>query len=286
MNKMTIFDRDLLKARRVKALQQQDQFDFLHREVADRLSERVEEVKRDFETPLQMGLLGGLLPCLRNHSNLTRADRVAIDTDLVLSLDEEFLDLDEKGYDLFVSHMLLHWVNDLPGALVQMNRVLKPDGLFLASLIGGESLKELRDCLLRAETEISGGVSPRVSPFVDVRDAGSLLQRAGFALPVTDLDTITIEYENPLKLMQDLKGMGESNAILERRKGATPPRILMRAAEIYLERYRLPNGRIPATFQIIYLTGWAPHESQQQPLKPGSAKMSLADALNSQEKKF
>lgn len=287
---MIIFDRDILKIRRKKALDRTflhaADFDFLHREVADRLSERLEEVERNFKSPLQMGMLGGLLPSLMSHRHMTKADRTPYPDRQIIELDEENLPHEQGKYDLIVSNLLMHWVNDLPGALIQMQRALKPDGLFIASLFGGESLKELRHSLMIAESEISGGVSPRISPFVDIRDAGSLLQRAGFALPVTDMDTLTVEYESPLKVMQDLRGMGESNAVLDRRKGLTPPSLMMRAAEIYQQQFGLPNGKVPATFQIVYLTGWHPHESQQKPLRPGSAQNRLAEALKTTEDKF
>lgn len=286
MNNIDIFDRQTQITRRQKALARGQEFDFLHREVADRLSERVEEIKRDFTAPLQMGMLGGDLPILAQNNGLVRADRAPMPDQDVAVLDEEALAIEAESHDLIVSNLLMHWVNDLPGALIQANHALKPDGLFLAALFGGETLKELRACLMAAEDEIVGGVSPRVSPFVDVRDAGSLLQRAGFALPVTDVDTLTVNYDNALKLMQDLRGMGESNLVNERRKGLTPPSVLMRAAALYQEKYQTADGRIPATFQIVYLTGWAPHENQQKPLKPGTAKSSLAAALKSKEGKF
>ena len=182
-------------------------------------------------------------------------------------------------FDLIISNLALHWVNDLPGAMLQANRALKPDGLFLASIFGGETLKELRQSLMLAENEINSGVSPRISPFADVRDVGALLQRAGFALPVADSDVITVSYEHPLKLLQDLRGMAESNAVFARHKAFTNKAVMLRAAEIYSENYGGDDGRVPATFQIIYMTGWRSHESQQKPMKPGSAKMRLADAL-------
>ena len=165
-----------------------------------------------------------------------------------------------------------------------MRRALRPDGLFLAALLGGETLKELRAALTEAEVEVEGGAGPRVSPFADVRDLGALLQRAGFALPVADVDEITVSYPDAFKLMADLRGMGEANAVAERRKGFTRRETLMRAAALYGERHAGPDGRLPATFQVIYLTAWAPHESQPQPLAPGSAMARLAAALESEER--
>jgi SAM-dependent methyltransferase len=197
---------------------------------------------------------------------------------LVTVADEEFLPFADGSFDLIVSCLSLHWTNDLPGALVQARRALKPDGLFLAAILGGETLGELRRALIEAEVAETGGAGPRVSPFADVRDAGALLQRAGFALPVVDADTITVSYENALDLMRDLRGMGEANAIAERRKDFTRRSTLLRAAAIYEDMFA-DAGRMPATFQVVNLTAWAPHASQPKALKPGSAAHRLADAL-------
>jgi SAM-dependent methyltransferase len=186
----------------------------------------------------------------------------------------------DASFDLVVSGLSLHWVNDLPGALIQVRRALRPDGLFLAALLGGDTLIELRQALVEAETEVEGGASPRVSPFLDVREAGALLQRAGFSLPVVDLDTITVTWPDALALMKDLRGMGEANAVLERKKSFTRRGTLLSAAAGYQARHGDAEGRIPATFQIVYLTGWAPHDSQQRPLRPGAATSRLADALD------
>jgi hypothetical protein len=177
----------------------------------------------------------------------------------------------------------LELLNDLPGALVQMRRVLKPDGLLLAVLLAGETLSELRQAWLVAESELSGGVTPRVAPFADVRDPGGLLQRARFALPVVDSDTVTVTYASPLALMLELRAMAATSVLSDRRKVPLRRATLARAIEVYTERFGLPGGRVPATFEIITLTGWAPHESQQRPLRPGSARARLADALGTQE---
>lgn len=192
---------------------------------------------------------------------------------------EEALPFAEGAFDLVVSLFGFHWVNDLPGALVQLRRALKPDGLLLAAMPGGETLKELRQAFLEAETAVEGGVSPRVSPFVDVRTAGGLLQRAGFALPMVDVDSLTVSYENAFALMRDLRGMGEANALAGRRRSFSRRRTLFAMAETYAARHGGVEGRIPATFEVLYLTAWAPHESQPKPLAPGSAKASLADVL-------
>ena len=204
---------------------------------------------------------------------------------LRVAADEEFLPFADHSFDLVMSCLSLHWVNDLPGALIQIRRVLKPDGLFLASFLGGSTLKEMRRAWLEAESAVEGGVGPRVSPFADVRDAGSLLQRAGFALPVVDSDIITVTYADPLTLMTEVKLMGESNAVAAQRKGFTRRDTLFAAAESYREMFAGEDGRIPATFEIITMTAWTPDPSQQQPLKPGSAVVNLADVLRERAEK-
>ena len=197
--------------------------------------------------------------------------------------DEEALPFRDGSLDLVVSALALQFVNDLPGTLIQIRRALKPDGLLLAALIGGDSLTELRAAFAAAEAEVEGGVSPRVAPFADLRDLGALLQRAGFALPVTDVDRVTVRYASPLALMHDLRRMGAANALVERRRAPLRRATLRRMLEIYAERFADADGRIRATFEIVWLSGWAPHESQQQPLAPGSAKTRLADALRTRE---
>jgi SAM-dependent methyltransferase len=182
-----------------------------------------------------------------------------------------------------MSALALQFVNDLPGTLIQIRRALKPNGLFLAALVGGDTLTELRQAFAAAEAEIEDGISPHVAPFVDLREMGTLLQRAGFALPVTDIDRLTVRYASPFALMHDLRRMGASNPLIERRRRPLKRATLMRMVEIYAERFSDVDGRIRATFEIVWLSGWAPHESQQQPLKPGSARRRLADALGTQE---
>ena len=196
---------------------------------------------------------------------------------------ESLLCKPDTQYDLVISLHSMQWLNDLPGVLAQIKRLLKPDGLLLAAMIGGDTLTELRDALASAESELEGGISPRVSPFVEVRTLGSLLQRANLALPVTDIDRLTVRYKNALALMHDLRRMGATNVLIERSRKPLRRTTLLRAAEIYRERYADADGRVRATFEILWLSGWAPHESQQQPLKPGSAKARLADALRAIE---
>jgi SAM-dependent methyltransferase len=200
-----------------------------------------------------------------------------------LALDEEMLPFGENAFDLVTSVLSLHWVNDLPGALLQIRRALRPDGLFLAAMLGGETLRELRHALIEAEAAVEGGASPRVSPFAGVQDVAGLLQRAGFALPVADSDTINATWADPIALMRDLRGMGETNAVAARRKEFARRRTLFTAGARYRSEFTDRDGRISATFQVIYLTGWAPDASQQQPLRPGSAAARLAEALGTEE---
>ena len=197
--------------------------------------------------------------------------------------DEERLPIREGTLDLAVSVLGLHVVNDLPGTLTQIRRALKPDGLFLGALLGGQTLQELRAVLAEAEAEIFGGASPRVAPFSDLRDLGALLQRAGFALPVTDLDRVIVRYPNLFGLFRDLRAMGATNALADRSRTPVGRRLFLRAAELYAARFADADGRLRATFEIVWLSGWSPHESQQKPLKPGSARMRLADALGVKE---
>lgn len=290
---MDVFDRKLLRKRRDAAATRGGDADFLFREVADRVHDRLMDVNRSFEKVLNVGGHAGYLT-----EALGRRDGVSllVQTDLSqgyarqakahapsVVCDDEWLPFGEEAFDLVVSSMSLHWVNDLPGVLIQANRALRPDGLFQAAMLGGETLWELRECLMQAELDVSSGVSPRVSPFAELRDLGGLMQRAGFALPVVDSDLITVTYDNMFKLLADLRAMGETNMVLAQARGVPSRRIFMRAAELYQDRHADAQGRIPATFQVIYLHGWAPDESQQKPLRPGAAKTRLADALGTEE---
>lgn len=285
---ITLFDRSATRRHRDRAATTFGDHDFLHREVADRLTDRLRDVNRSFDTVLDLG--GG-----HGATGLPRTPKTVITGDISerllrttcptgpVAMDEEFLPVADNAFDLVLSSLALHWVNDLPGALVQIRRALKPDGLFLAAILGGDTLIELRRAFLDADAETTGGTSPHTSPVADVADAGALLQRAGFALPVIDTDTLTVTYDDMFALMRDLRGMGETNAVAARRKSFLRRDTLFAAAARYQELYADADGRIPATFQIIWLTGWAPAETQQQPLRPGSAGSRLADALGSDE---
>ena len=280
-----LFDRALLRRRRRRAAMS-GAATFLLDRVAEDLAERLAVVLRRFDLAIDLGTPGEAL-----RSALTRLGSVgtivatgtAPRTQKFVVADEEALPFRESSLDLVVSALALQFVNDLPGTLVQIRRALKPDGLFLAALLGGDTLTELRQSFATAESEIEGGVSPRVAPFADLRDLGALLQRAGFALPVVDADRLTVRYNSAFDLMHDLRRMGATNALLARRRTPLKRATLMRMVEDYAERFADDDGRVRATFEIVFLSGWAPHPDQQQPLKPGSAKARLADALGTRE---
>jgi SAM-dependent methyltransferase len=295
---MEVFDRRAVRRHRDRAAERFGAFDYLFREVADRLADRLDDIRRDFPVALDLGAHGGVL---RGVLGGRGGIETLVETDLspamaalaartgsplALGADEEALPFADASFDLVLSCLSLHWVNDLPGTLVQIRRALKPDGLLLAALPGGDTLFELRRAFLEAESEIEGGASPHAAPLADVREMGGLLQRAGFALPVIDSDTITVTYSDMFALMHDLRGMGETNGSLSRRRSATRRATMFAAAERYTELYgdRDNEGRIPATFQILTLTAWAPDAAQPKPLRPGSAGARLADALGVDEK--
>lgn len=294
-DRMEIFDRKLVRQRRDRAAPTFANADFLVRESAARLADRLLDVTREFPLALDLGChtgqLGDKIKPLNKVGTLLQADsspgmaHAARSANGIpsFSADDEMLPLANQSLDLVLSNLSLHWVNDLPGTFTQVRHALKPDGLFLATIFGTETLKELRNALMDAEMEVTGGAAPRVSPFTDVRDAGNLLTRAGFALPVVDAETITVTYTDMFRLAADLRAMAETNAVLERSKVPARRNIFMRAAELYASRFSDPRGRITASFQIITMTAWAPHESQQKPLRPGSATARLADALQTQE---
>jgi SAM-dependent methyltransferase len=292
---VNLFDRRLLRLRRDRAAPGLSAHDFLFREAAERLADRLDDVSRRFPAALDLGCRAGELASrLGKRGGIERlvqcdlssamARLVALQGGCSLVADEEFLPFAPESFDLVLSCLSLHWTNDLPGALVQIRRALKPDGLFLAVQFGLGTLGELRDCLLEAEAELFGGASLRVSPFADARDGAALLQRAGFALPVADVETLTVTYPDALALMRDLRGMGEANATLARSKRFAGRGLFARAAALYAERYSDAQGRIAARFRLLFLTGWAPHESQQRPQQPGSASRRLADALGTVER--
>ena len=287
---MVVFDRLLLRARRRRALAL-GPATFLLDHVAADFTERLALVLRRFELAADIGTPSGAVRRAIGEKNLAGrmiaahalAGHDPVQSGWSVAADEEFLPFVDATLDLAVSALSLQFVNDLPGALVQIRRALKPDGLFLAALVGGDTLTELRQAFAAAEAEIEGGVSPRVAPFADLRDLGALLQRAGFALPVTDIDRLTVRYDSVFALMHDLRRMGATNVLAERRRAPLARATLARMAEIYAERFADTDGRLRATFEIVWLSGWAPHESQQQPLRPGSARTRLAEALNTKE---
>jgi len=280
MSTPLVFDRLLVRYRLSRALRQ-GYADFLLRRVVEDMEERLSTVLRPFPLALDVGTPTPLAAeALRRSGRAEGVVRLSpVPERGSVSGDEERLPFAGERFDLAVSLLALQAVNDLPGALIQIRRALKPDGLFMAALLGGSTLNELRQAFTQAEAELEGGASPRVAPFADLRDLGGLLQRAGFALPVADSDIVRVRYADPFGLMQDLRRMGLANALVHRRKSPLKRATLMRAAAIYAERFADPDGRIPATFEVVWLSGWAPHESQQKPLQPGSAKMRLADAL-------
>ncbi|MCO5064860.1 MAG: methyltransferase domain-containing protein [Rhizobiaceae bacterium] len=281
-----LFDTELALARRLRALHAHvTGADFLMERVADDLGERLATVERRFDRAIAaFCTTGHAARALERSGKVGHVLRVERDAALLLPDDgltaaAETLPVEPESVELAVSLLAFQEVNDLPGLLLQFRRALKPDGLFLAAMAGGETLRELRESLLVAETELTGGAAPRVNPFTDVRDAGALLQRAGFALPVADVEAITVRYPHLFALMADLRAMGATNVLLDRSRKPVTRRLFMRAAEIYAERFSDADGRIRATFAIIWLSGWAPDASQQKPLKPGSAQVSLARIL-------
>jgi SAM-dependent methyltransferase len=289
-----IFDRKLIRARRerIAAAQSGPHPDFLLARVADDFAERLAIVRREFPWAASVGSYHGLLS--RRLRQLPGIGKI-IDVEPSLGFlsladgmkvvaEDESLPFPETRLDLVVSGLSLQLVNDLPGALAQISRALKPDGLLLAAILGAETLKELREAWVLAEAELLGGASPRVAPFADVRELGGLLQRAGFALPVADSDIVCATYASPLALMQEIKAMGASNMLTERSRTPVTRSLLFRAAQIYQDRFGLPGGRVPATFEIATLTGWVPHESQQKPLRPGTAQVQLSDILKTSSK--
>ncbi len=265
-----VFDRPALHAR-LKRAARGGAATFLLERVAEEMAERLHAILREFPDAADLGTPTDILQTTLN-TRLARLDPVAIP-------DDERLGLGDDAYDLVVSALALQFVNDLPGVLAQIRKALRPDGLLLAALIGGETLTELRQAFAAAETELDGGLSPRIAPLADLRDVGALLQRARFALPVADLDRVVVRYDNALALMADLRRMGATNILTERRRTPLSRATLARTAEIYAENFSDPDGRIRATFDIVWVAGWKSHPSQQQPLKPGSAKARLEDAI-------
>ena len=286
-----LFDRKLLRARRARFAHEIGARDFLLAHVAREISERVSLMLRPFPLALDLGayhgLLGQKIADLPSVEAVIYAESAYALASLCprpsLVCDEDLLPFKEPSLNLVVSGLALHRVNDLPGALIQIRRALRPDGLFMAALLGAGALTELRQVLIEAEAEAEGGASPRVSPFGDVRDYGTLLQRAGFALPVADSETLSVLYASPRELMHEVRALGGGNVLLARSRKPLSRRTLERAEELYRQRHAIPDGRVSASFEIVYLSGWAPDPSQQKPLKPGSAARRLADALGTVE---
>ncbi|MGB6396938.1 MAG: methyltransferase domain-containing protein [Bradyrhizobium sp.] len=273
-----LFDRALLQARQRRALIQ-GPATFLLDRVAEDMEERLAAVKRDFADVADIWTPGDALrkPLGDRFKSFTHID--------LQDAAQEVLPFRPEQLDLAISALAFQFVNDLPGVLAQIRRALKPDGLLLAAMIGGDTLNELRQCFAAAEAELEGGVSPRVAPFADLRDVGSLLQRAGLALPVTDVDRVVVRYASAFALMADLRRMGASNVLLERRRLPTRRATMLRMAQIYAKRFADADGRIRATFDVIWLSGWAPHESQPKPLRRGSATASLEEAVKKAPKR-
>ena len=287
---IALFDRQAWRAHRNRAARQRltlGAVDFLHAEIGDRLLDRLDLINREFADVLDLGARdGGLTRALAARRGTVRVvmaepagEFLARTASPAIVGDPELVPFRDSSFDLTVSNLALHWTADLPGALVQLRRILKPDGLLLASMFGGQTLVELRTALLEAELAEEDGISPRVSPAIELAAAAALLQRAGYALPVADSETITVTYPDLFALMRDLRGMGETNALTERRRGGLRRATLARAALVYAERFGDAGGRIPATFEVLFLCGWSPHPSQPKPLPRGSATARLADAL-------
>jgi SAM-dependent methyltransferase len=283
-----IFDRKLLRRRRSRASALGPARFLLERAALD-LADRVAAVLRHFPLALDLGTPGdevrAALAGLDSIGAIIAVNAIGegLRAARFVAADEEALPFADGTFDLVVSALALQFVNDLPGTLVQIKRALRPDGLFLAALLGGETLTELRQSFAAAESEIEGGLSPRVAPFADLRDLGALLQRAGFALPVADSDRVIVRYESAFALMHDLRRMGAANPLIDRRRTPLKRATLMRMAEIYARRFADADGRVRATFELMWLSGWAPHPSQQRPLRPGSAQARLAQALGTHE---
>ena len=294
-----LFDMRALRRNRQRAAASYEKFSYLKDEAALRLADRVDLMRRDFDICLDLGSHDGRL---RQHLAPLNKIRTIVHSDPAANFSYNFLPnsinpiaapfavhdfsvlpFADASFDAVFSCLNLHWVDDLPGLILQIRRTLRPDGLCLINLLGGNSLFELRAALIAAEQDIAGGSSPRCAPMADIRDIGGLLARAGLALPVADSDRLTVTYPNMFQLMMDLRGMGEQNALLGRLRNPTKRAVFLRAAEIYRDKFGQTDGLIPASFEIITLTGWAPHDNQQKPLRPGSAKIRLATAIGSNE---
>lgn len=286
-----IFDRFLVRERRNRAAARFSAHDFLFTWTIENLADRLQDIKRDFARALLIGARGRELSegALRRHGPAEEIFIMEAGENFLkpgaseIIAEEEYLPFANDSFDLVFSPLTLHSVNDLPGALIQINRVLRPDGLFLGAMLGGETLYQLRQAMMQAEINIAGGASPHVAPFADKQQTGALLQRAGFALPVVDSEILTVTYEDAFRLMHDLRGMGEASSLRDRRRKPYGKALFMETARLYHERFAEPDGRLVASFEVIFMIGWAPHTSQQKPLRPGSARQRLSDALGAEE---
>lgn len=286
-NWQELFDQNVIRAHQRRA-GKLGPATFLLDRVADDLTDRLGAVLRKFPVAVDLATpTDAVKQRLKDIGAIGTVASAVVDgrpgDPLRIVINEELMPFGDQTLDLVVSALSLQVVNDLPGTLIQIRRALKPDGLFLAAILGGDTLAELRESFYAAEEEVEGGVSPRVIPFVAVREAGALLQRAGFALPVVDVDRVTVRYASPFALIHDLRRMAATNPLIERRRVPLKRATIMRMAEVYAERFSDPDGRIRATFDVVWMSGWAPDESQQKPLAPGSAKSRLADALGTAE---
>ncbi len=280
MSEISVFNRNHLRLRRKRALPEFAKHGFLFEWSAKQIIDRLQDIKKTFPVTYSIGNrvpddFWQQLKAQKQIETLIVSDIAKGD---IIS-DNEILPFQENSADLIVSVLDLHTINDLPGTLMQIRKILKPDGLFIACMLGGETLYELRESLMQTDIEMSSGASPRVAPFADTQTAGALLQRAGFALPVVDSEIIRVSYQTMFNLMADLRGMGESNALTARKKTFTSPVFFARAAEYYQNHFNEEDHRVTASFEIIFMIGWAPHESQQKPLRRGSAEHSLTEFL-------
>ncbi|MGI9419649.1 MAG: methyltransferase domain-containing protein [Geminicoccaceae bacterium] len=278
-----IFDRRLLRRRRDRAAPDYADFDFLVNEMTERVVERLADVRRSFGTTLVLGCHAGQVAAGLPQAQVGEVIQADLSPAMVaqvggtrLVLDEERLPFGFDRFDLVIAVGNLHWVNDLPGALIQIRYALKPDGLLLAAMPGGRTLHELRACLAEADVQVN---ADRVGPFIDVPDAGDLLRRTGYALPVADIDTLTVSYAHPLKLLQDLRGMAESNVLAENARASLGRRTLLEVCRLYQKNHADEKGRVRATFQLLMLAAWSPGPGQPKPLRRGSGQTSLADIL-------
>ena len=294
MSAPQLFDRALLARRLRRAAPSFAQAAFLKERVSEDMLDTLSAINRSFPLALDLGARGGVFGRMLKESPVADKIDLLIEADLTdamlpgagVVLDAEALPFGDERLNLIVSGLMLHAVDDLPGLLAQALRALAPDGLFIGALFGGETLKELRACLMEAEIEARGGYGPRIAPFAESPDLIALLKRIGYAMPVVDSDRISVSYEHPMRLLADLRRMGETNVLIERPRKGLNKAILTRMCELYAERFSDAEGRVTATFEIVTLSGWKPHESQQKPLRPGSARMRLADALGVREGKL